>query len=421
MFGRFLCFVSFLAVVLVGGCQERDATHSEFTVRDSAGIEIVESSAPLLGTDAWTISGEPLLQIGAVEGDEPYLLGRLTNSGTNWGKVFRTEGGQIVVCNGMDSTIRFFDAVGHFLKQVGGRGEGPSEFSNIWSCAPTEDGFVVFGYALKAAWFDDRGELLRTARFPTVAGGRRTDIRGLFGDGAALLSGYGSQSHETGPGVHTWSEGLFVASADGDSVAPSLTTNSYTMASDGELSLNQQFGPSGQVLTTGDSILYGWPEDYSIGVYERDGSLTRSIRRTWEPLPVTEEDIEWWEDFRLNIDSLMGRPTSPSLAEARRKQNDLMIYPDHHAPFDKILVDRVGYIWVRQQHPRMEYFFNTYALRFPYNLAWDIFDSEGRWLTSLLMPTGLEVHDIGEDYILGVWKDEMDVEYVRMYSLDRTG
>jgi hypothetical protein len=33
----------------------------------------------------------------------------------------------------------------------------------------------------------------------------------------------------------------------------------------------------------------------------------------------------------------------------------------------------------------------------------------------------MEIHDIGEDHILGVWKDEMDVEYVRMYSLDRGG
>jgi hypothetical protein len=31
------------------------------------------------------------------------------------------------------------------------------------------------------------------------------------------------------------------------------------------------------------------------------------------------------------------------------------------------------------------------------------------------------MNEIGEDYILGVWKDEMDVEYVRMYSLDRGG
>jgi hypothetical protein len=37
------------------------------------------------------------------------------------------------------------------------------------------------------------------------------------------------------------------------------------------------------------------------------------------------------------------------------------------------------------------------------------------------LPKDVLIHDIGEGYILGVWKDEMDVEYVRMYSLERGG
>lgn len=38
-----------------------------------------------------------------------------------------------------------------------------------------------------------------------------------------------------------------------------------------------------------------------------------------------------------------------------------------------------------------------------------------------LPPNSLDIHEIGEDYILGVWKDEFHVEYVRVYSLDRGG
>ena len=50
-----------------------------------------------------------------------------------------------------------------------------------------------------------------------------------------------------------------------------------------------------------------------------------------------------------------------------------------------------------------------------------LFDPSGRWITTLTMPVAFEIHDIGEDYILGVWKDDMDVEYVRMFSLERGG
>lgn len=48
---------------------------------------------------------------------------------------------------------------------------------------------------------------------------------------------------------------------------------------------------------------------------------------------------------------------------------------------------------------------------------WDVFDPEGRWLGGIAMPVGLEVTEIGEDYILGIWKDDLDVAYVRMYEL----
>jgi hypothetical protein len=40
-------------------------------------------------------------------------------------------------------------------------------------------------------------------------------------------------------------------------------------------------------------------------------------------------------------------------------------------------------------------------------------------VTTLTLPASFRVHDIGEDYILGVWQDELDVPYVRMYGLDR--
>ena len=33
------------------------------------------------------------------------------------------------------------------------------------------------------------------------------------------------------------------------------------------------------------------------------------------------------------------------------------------------------------------------------------------------MPSGFEVLRIGGDYVLGLWKDDLGVEYVQMYEL----
>jgi hypothetical protein len=35
------------------------------------------------------------------------------------------------------------------------------------------------------------------------------------------------------------------------------------------------------------------------------------------------------------------------------------------------------------------------------------------------MPAGLRVDDIGADYVLGVWRDDFDVEHVRLHALRR--
>ena len=48
---------------------------------------------------------------------------------------------------------------------------------------------------------------------------------------------------------------------------------------------------------------------------------------------------------------------------------------------------------------------------------WSVFDREGRWLGTVETPDGFRVQQIGPDWILGVEKDELEVEHVRMYPL----
>ena len=38
-------------------------------------------------------------------------------------------------------------------------------------------------------------------------------------------------------------------------------------------------------------------------------------------------------------------------------------------------------------------------------------------LASAHTPAGVRILDIGTDYVLGLWQDENDVEYVRLFRL----
>ena len=48
---------------------------------------------------------------------------------------------------------------------------------------------------------------------------------------------------------------------------------------------------------------------------------------------------------------------------------------------------------------------------------WSVFDGKGIPLGIVDIPTDLQVFEIGRDHVLGVWTDDLGVEYVRMYDL----
>ncbi len=70
---------------------------------------------------AWTLSTEPLLDIGVQEGDEPYLLHEVSSA-------TRLDDGRVVVANDGSKELRFYDESGVFLVAAGRQGEGPGEY-----------------------------------------------------------------------------------------------------------------------------------------------------------------------------------------------------------------------------------------------------------------------------------------------------
>jgi hypothetical protein len=49
-----------------------------------------------------------------------------------------------------------------------------------------------------------------------------------------------------------------------------------------------------------------------------------------------------------------------------------------------------------------------------------VFDPDGRMLGQVVLPSGLDVKQIGDDFVLAVWRDEYEVEHVRMYELRKS-
>ncbi len=49
--------------------------------------------------------------------------------------------------------------------------------------------------------------------------------------------------------------------------------------------------------------------------------------------------------------------------------------------------------------------------------GWSIYSKDGRAIGRLRAPVNFEILETGLEYVLGVWRDELNVDYVRLYSL----
>jgi hypothetical protein len=50
---------------------------------------------------------------------------------------------------------------------------------------------------------------------------------------------------------------------------------------------------------------------------------------------------------------------------------------------------------------------------------WTVYDPEGRVLARIVLPETFELYDAGTDWVLGRERDDLEVEYVRLYRIVR--
>lgn len=141
----------------VTGCGGGGSSSPGFQVRDSAGVTVVENTAPRWGEDAgWSLSERPSTSIGVLEGDPEDQLFRVRGA-------VRLEDGRLVVANAGTGEVRFYSPDGRFIHSAGREGEGPGEFGAmgpLYRLGP--DSLLVWDNAgLRMSVFDTAGAFVR--------------------------------------------------------------------------------------------------------------------------------------------------------------------------------------------------------------------------------------------------------------------
>ena len=426
--------IALVALVACGTDADMDAaepdarTAAQHQVRDSAGVRIIENRRPGEGSRLeWRIGPEPSVTIGSVEADDEFQLHRVDDA-------LKLGDGRLVVANGGAHQLLVFDEAGNHLGAWGRKGEGPGDFGGVWG--GNAYGFQLFWaepwpgdsiavchgtYSLGLellSIFDSNGGHGR--RVNLGRNGSRTVCRDVLSDGAILASRSPAWSGYPPTGLNRPEIDFFVLEGDG-----SLRAELGTHPGAEEFQYNDETGfppfnfwmhdpPFQQSVVWGawDGLaIVGNTDRYEIRAYAADGSLARIVRRDHQARTPTDADLE-----RFRADYL-DRITDADLRQKMIPALDALPLPPSFPAFTPIEMNELGievdaldHLWVREYElPGDE----------GDRPLWTVFDPDGIVQGFIETPAGLVIYEIGEDYILGKVFDELRVEYVQLWPLER--
>jgi 6-bladed beta-propeller len=342
--------------------------------------------------DEWVIEED--LRIGALAETGPDMFGSITDFAVD-------RLGRVWVFEGQAQEIRVFDGDGRYVRTVGRQGEGPGEFNrvigmdwgtdgNLWIADPSNNRLSVV---------DTTGAFV--ASHPTIGGVVVQPWPGGFDDEGRFYT-YGVDTSvdddfalvmvRHGPDLQPI-----------DSVAPPDYPGEREYfelkSEDNWWRTRVPFTPSIEWRLARDGTYWaGLTGEYRIFQLSWAGDTLRSIRREYDPLPVTSSDVA---EARENLKDFIDAGGKP----------DWSRIPSHKPAFEDFVLDDAGNLWVQ-----------VVAAEGDEQRLFDVFDAEGRYLGEVRVPFPVEFYPppvIRAGYLYAITRDELEVPFVVRARIER--
>jgi hypothetical protein len=357
----------------------------------------------------WSIQREPTLSIGVLDGATAYQLSGVAAAA-------RQSDGTIVLVD-ESRMIRRYASDGTFTGEFGGEGSGPGEFREPGHLlVGPGDSIDVGDVALwRVTRFGPTGELAGIRTLDRAALGK-TIRPPLYPATARPLPGGrmliqlvrkdGEKGESNVDGVTRGVSGAVIVAADLSTVELRVTFADIEQTplppSAGSVPVRPALAKRSVIAVhpIEATLCFGEQAAPEVTCIAEDGSRT-SIRWTRTPGSITEAEIVEWRDSTATLWS-----AKMGTEEARRLLSDV-VHAEVRPAYGSLVLDHRGNLWVEQTPPDRN---PADAVDFL------VFDPSGTLLGGVEVPLQ-QVLEIGDDYVLGVHRDALGVEYVRQHRL----
>ena len=375
------------------------------TVTDSAGVLIVTNTEDGVWgpSEAWTFEED--LRIGAVEGDLDYQFGQV-------GTIAVDSKRNIYVSDIQARQVKVYSQDGTFVRTVGGPGAGPGELSPQAAyalIAPGDTLLVPDTQNRRINRYAPDGTILESVPIEIEKGLPLVFRSTRSGSIAVQIQPLGLPDSPTPDSmdavVAIGPSGVF-----GDTIMR-FPSGRVVDFSGGAPEINL-FMPGPVWLVTDDgAVLYGRSNEYRIGRYDQEGTLERTFTMPFERTQVGERDKQAIFTFLDRAWTDAGVP--PSLLT---QLHSLVRFGEFYPAFVSLQAGYRNTIWVQQIQSAQGLTDEELA---DFNLIeesgspdWDVFGSDGRFLGVVTMPPRFRPSLFLDNEIYGVWRDDLDVQYV---------
>ena len=382
------------ALVACGG----DPGHTgdvQVQIADSAGVRIVEYVGVPEVEPPFAIAEEPVYRHGANPGDYQFQF-------INAGRLF--PDGSAVVADRENGEVVVLSPDGTTHEVLARRGEGPGEVISPYSV------FVLGQDSVLVP--DDRLSRLTlfvgdsVARIVSLPRAQHFGVAGIGSSGGLLLMD--RYAYRSWVGIEEeWLAGhmsLF------DTETGALdTVASYDHRPRDTPGQRNPINALGEVTVATGRFVYTRSDRPEITWRLPDGTVTRIVRWRAEPTLLTEELLEPVEadERRRN------RVAYPHWPDSRIEEMTREDMADYHAsigrplPFFGSPFDDEGGVWLPSYRLAGSQEGSPYT----------VISSDGEWLGEVEAPPRFRILDVTGGLVLGVLRDEMDVESVVVYEL----